>query len=122
MKRTPLKAGTKLLRRSKPLPARSAKRKAYRASDEGKEALAYMLAVKGLPCCICQAPAPSEAHHVIHDRFGTRKSSDFDVIALCVAHHRIGPDAIHENKRAWREKYGPDYGYIEQTRKMAGYR
>ena len=98
----------------------SAKRRAYRASDEGKDALEYMGKVKQLPCCICGAPGPCEAHHPIHDRFGTRKSSDFDVIPLCPIHHRIGECAIHNGKERWRERYGNDYDFVEITRKKVG--
>ena len=95
----------------------SDKKRAYRASDEGKEATAYMSKVKQLPCAVCGADGPSDAHHVIHDRFGSRKSSDFDVIPLCKRHHQDGPAAIHNGKETWRQKYGSDYDYIDQTRK-----
>lgn len=104
---------------SKPKPMRkvSAKRRAYRASEEGKAAMAYMRAVKSLPCCVCGAPGPSDAHHPIHDRYGTRKASDFDVVPLCKIHHQDGPNAIHNGKQSWREQHGPDHGFIDQTRK-----
>ena len=55
------------------------------ASQEGKAALEYMGKVKRLPCCACGAPGPSDAHHPIHDRFGSRKSGDFEVIPLQTA-------------------------------------
>lgn len=115
MKRTGLKP------RSKPLTAKtrinpvSAKRRKHRASREGQEATAYMLAVKRLPCCICGAPPPSEAHHCISGRYSARKSSDWHTIPLCAKHHRIGPDAIHEGKASWEARHGPDTDYIEQT-------
>lgn len=82
--------------------------------------LKYMRQVKQLPCVICNAPPPSDAHHVFHDRFGQGKASDFATIPLCKAHHQIGPDAIHVNKRQWRERYGPDYGYLQQVKDMLG--
>ncbi len=115
---------TALNRTKKPLQAKSPMRKvskakaAYRASDEGKAARRYMWLVKQLPCAVCGAAGPSDAHHVIHDRYGSRKSSDFDVVPLCKLHHQNGPDAIHNGKQSWREKYGPDHGLIEQTRKL----
>ena len=68
--------------------------------------------VKMLPCIICHAPPPSDAHHCIHDRFGTRKASDFEAIPLCKRHHQIGPDAIHNGKQTWRDKYGADHEYL----------
>ena len=113
MRRTPLKQKT-------PLRKVSAKRKAYRASDEGKAALEYMGRVKMLPCVICSAPPPSDAHHVFCGRFGSSKTSDFDVIPLCKAHHQDGPEAIHESKLRWVAKHGPDYLYIKRVKEMLG--
>lgn len=114
MKRTPLKRG-KPLRAKTRMKQRSDKRKAYRASDEGKAATAYLQAVKGLHCAVCGAPPPSDAHHVICDRFGARKSSDWDAIPLCKKHHQDGPEAIHNGKASWVALHGPDWGYIDQT-------
>lgn len=111
VKRGPIKRKTAL----RPV---SAKRRAHMASKVGQDGLAYMMAVKRLPCAVCCYPPPSDAHHCIHDRFGTRKTSDFDVIPLCKAHHQDGPDAIHNGKETWRQKYGADYDYIERVRRM----
>jgi len=126
MKRTGFKTPGKPLRRTpftsktKPMKKVSKAKADYRASDEGKAARKYVGMVKQLPCAVCGAPGPSDAHHVIHDRYGSRKSSDFDVVPLCKLHHQDGPDAIHNGKESWREKYGPDHGLIEQTRKRVG--
>ena len=81
---------------------------------EGKE---YMRIVKELPCCVCGRPGPSDAHHPIHDRYGTRRAPDMHVIPLCKSCHQNGPDAIHNGKQTWREKHGPDHGYIEETQR-----
>jgi len=113
VKRSPIKRKTALR-------VVSAKRKAHRASDEGQAALAYMRAVKGLPCCICGHPPPSDAHHPICGRYGTRKASDWDVIPLCKAHHQDGPDAIHNNKALWASRHGPDTDYIAPTKARLG--
>lgn len=115
MKRSgPLKR-TGFTSKRKPMKARSDKRKAYRASDEGQEEAAYMLSVKGERCCICDALPPSDAHHPIHDRYGTAKVSGFLCIPLCKPHHQDGPEAIHNGKETWRKKHGPDHGYVAQT-------
>lgn len=111
MKRTAIKRKTGL----RPI---SAKRKAYRASNEGREAMEHMRRVKMLPCVICGAPPPSDAHHCICDRFGTRKASDFEVIPLCKKHHQDGPEAIHNGKASWVAKHGPDYGFLPLVRAM----
>lgn len=78
------------------------------------EGLAHMMAVKSLPCVVCGCPAPSEAHHCISLRYGSRKVSDFDTIPLCYACHR-GPQGIHANKAAWEARHGPDTGFLPRV-------
>ncbi|MDB6454747.1 DUF968 domain-containing protein [Falsirhodobacter sp. 20TX0035] len=75
------------------------------------DAKAHMAAVAACPCVICGA-RPVEVHHCISARYGSRKRSDFETIPLCVAHHRIGPEAIHQNKAAWEAANGPDTDYL----------
>lgn len=50
--------------------------------------------VKGLPCSICDAPAPSEAHHI-------RQGLHYTCVALCVDCHRGPLLGWHGQKRAW---------------------
>jgi len=78
-----------------------------------KRAKAYIEQVKQLPCVICGRSGPSDAHHIICERYGSAKTSDFDVIPLCKEHHQVGPDAIHNGKSSWVAKYGNDFDYIE---------
>jgi len=76
------------------------------------KARAHIARVKQLPCIICLKHGPSDAHHVICGRYGSAKASDMDVIPLCKAHHQDGPDAIHNGKASWVEKYGEDHKYL----------
>lgn len=99
-----------------PMPKQSKKRRAYRASSAWEDALAYMGAVKRLPCVVCGG-GPCDAHHVYHGRYSGRKTSDLDVIPLCKWDHQDGPESIHRDKAGWMERNGPDWGYIEQTRR-----
>ena len=71
----------------------------------------HMAKVAQLACVIC-GRWHVEVHHVFHGRFGSRRASDFEVIPLCTAHHRIGPDAIHTDKAGWAEKYGNDFDFL----------
>lgn len=103
-------------------------RKPYSKPDKVSPDPAYMAEVKQLPCCVCGAPPPSDAHHCQHwpddieNHPYTRlpgaamKSGDRDTIPLCKADHQDGPEAFHRGKETWREKHGPDYSYIERTR------
>jgi len=85
------------------------KPKPERGTDKAR---AHLARVKSLPCVVCRKPGPSDAHHVICDRYGQRKASDFETIPLCKAHHQDGPEAIHNGKASWVEKHGPDHGFL----------
>lgn len=71
----------------------------------------HMARVAALPCVICGA-RPVEVHHVICGRYSQRRAPDTQTIPLCVAHHRIGPEAIHTDKAAWVAANGPDTDYL----------
>ena len=90
--------------------------KAEKPEHGTKAAKEHLQSVKQLPCVICRKPGPSDAHHVICGRYGQTKASDFDVIPLCKQHHQDGPEAIHNGKRSWVAKHGPDYEYLETVR------
>jgi len=115
----------------KPMAQKSRKRAKQHASSEGKADLAYMGRVKQLPCCVCRKPGPSDAHHckdkppqVLESVYQIVpwgcKSGPRDVIPLCKAHHQDGPEAYHVSPADWNEANGPDYGYILETRNLAG--
>lgn len=50
--------------------------------------------VKALPCSICDAPGPSEAHHV-------KQGQQYTAVALCYDCH-TGHNGIHGTKAFWR--------------------
>jgi hypothetical protein len=50
--------------------------------------------VKSLPCSVCGANAPSEAHHV-------KQGLQYTCIALCVDCHRNPILGLHGQKRMW---------------------
>lgn len=81
---------------------------------------AWMRRVKQLPCAVCRKPGPSDAHHVIHGRYGTRKAPDTATIPLCKAHHQDGPEAIHQGKATWAAKHGHDYSYLPWVESLLG--
>ena len=95
-----------------PAPKPVKQRKRAKASDADRQ---HLLSVKSLPCCICGAPPPSDAHHCIVGRFSQKKAPHRETIPLCKRHHQHGPEAIHQNKRLWVELHGPDTDYINET-------
>jgi len=84
----------------------------------------YLAAVRALPCCLCGLYGQTEAHHCkdrpAYDEQGLyermpgmgQKSSDRDAIPLCAEHHRM----FHLKREEFHRMFGPDYGYIGQTR------
>lgn len=97
----------------KAMMLRKSRKKAHTGVSEAEKA--HMRNVKGEPCQICHAPAPSDAHHVFHDRYSQKKSSGFATIPLCKNCHQNAPTSIHRNKKGWRKRHGPDWSYIPQT-------
>ena len=55
---------------------------------------AYVGLVKLLPCSVCEAPGPSDAHHVKQHR-------QYTVVALCKSCHQGSKMGWHGEKRAW---------------------
>lgn len=54
----------------------------------------YLSRIKSLPCGVCEAPAPSEAHHI-------EQSLAYTCIPLCADCHRGSFAGWHGQKRAW---------------------
>ena len=117
--------------RGKPMKRKASKPKARPKSATGPMVEPdYANGVRGLPCAACGRSGPSEIHHCKDrppfDESPYRyfpghgeKSADFDGIPLC------GPDGCHRmfhtDHGEYARRYGPDYQYIENTRKALEY-
>ena len=55
---------------------------------------AHLARVKALPCAVCDAPGPSEAHHI-------QQGQQYTVVALCQDCHTNSILGWHGQKRAW---------------------
>ena len=60
-----------------------------------KEERAHLGKVKELPCSVCDAPAPSDAHHFKQDL-------QYVVIALCKDCHQGAFNGWHGQRNMWR--------------------
>lgn len=47
----------------------------------------HLSRVRGRPCCICGAPAPSDPHHFAGAAGTALKCSDYLTVPLCRKHH-----------------------------------
>ena len=54
----------------------------------------HLAAVKSLPCSVCDAPPPSDAHHVKQHR-------QYICIALCKDCHQGSFNGFHGQRRMW---------------------
>ena len=102
-------------------------RKPYQKTGKPKKDERFLNEIRSRRCIICQTfnePqfSPTQAHHPIMDRFGTRKSNDKEAIPLCEGHHQgmfdTSKTAIHHEPKKWRELYGPDWEYSDQTTEL----
>lgn len=57
----------------------------------------HLAMVKALPCSVCDAPAPSEAHHI-------EQGLQFVAVALCPDCHRGPLMGWHGQRRMWAIK------------------
>lgn len=73
--------------------------------------------VKELPCSLCDAPGPSEAHHIV-------QGLQYTAVALCPDCHTGSFLGIHGQKRAWilRKKSELDALNVTVRRLMDGNR
>ena len=54
----------------------------------------WVARVKELPCSVCGAPGPSDAHHI-------KQGNHYIVVSLCKSCHQGSKMGWHGEKRAW---------------------
>ncbi len=59
-----------------------------------KAEAAHLESVKLLPCSVCDAAGPSDAHHI-------RQGQHFSCVALCKDCHQGSFNGIHGQRRMW---------------------
>lgn len=69
---------------------------------------AHMEAVKLLPCSVCDAPAPSEAHHI-------EQGQHFTTVALCQDCHTGSENGWHGRKTMWRIRKWNELDALNET-------
>lgn len=75
---------------------------------------AHLAAIKEMPCGVCGADAPSEAHHV-------EQGLQFTAIPLCPDCHRGGHNGIHGQKRIWNVLKKSELSVLNDTiRRLVG--
>jgi hypothetical protein len=64
--------------------------------------------IKGMPCAVCGAPSPSEAHEIEQGQW-------FTSVPLCPSCHRDGHNGIHGQKRMWAVMRQTELSALNQT-------
>ena len=54
----------------------------------------HLASVKALPCSVCDAPGPSDAHHI-------KQQQHYTTVALCQSCHTGSLMGWHGQRRAW---------------------
>ncbi|AUR89917.1 recombination enhancement RecA-dependent nuclease [Vibrio phage 1.134.O._10N.222.52.B8] len=81
---------------------------------------AHIEKVVSLGCIVCSGwgiqGSPAEAHHIGNGTMG-KKASNFEVIPLCPAHHRLGGYgvAVHAGRKAFESAYGTERELLEMV-------
>lgn len=57
----------------------------------------HLAKVKSLQCSVCDAPGPSEAHHI-------HQGQQYTCVALCESCHRGALMGLHGQRRMWAIK------------------
>jgi hypothetical protein len=81
---------------------RSKNSRAFTASES-----AHVEAVKSVACVVCDAPAPSAAHHI-------NQGQHYTVVALCWHCHQ-GPQGWHGDKTLWRIRKMDELAALNET-------
>jgi cytochrome c5 len=69
---------------------------------------AHMARVKALPCSVCDAPGPSDAHHI-------EQGAHYLTVALCKDCHTGGIMGWHGQKRAWAVRKMTEMDALNET-------
>jgi hypothetical protein len=73
----------------------------------------HLARVKELPCSVCDADGPSEAHHI-------KQGLQYTAVALCVDCHR-GVNGWHQTKAFWKIRKMEELDALDVTlRRMLG--
>jgi hypothetical protein len=68
----------------------------------------HMARVKELPCVVCDAAGPSEAHHI-------EQGKHYTVVALCVDCHRGAVNGWHGQRRMWAVRKMNELDALNET-------
>ena len=69
---------------------------------------AHIGRIKSMPCGVCDAPAPSDAHHIVQHQ-------QYLCIPLCKDCHQGSHNGIHGQARIWSVKKKTEMTVLNET-------
>ncbi len=70
--------------------------------------------IKSMPCGLCGADGPSDAHHIRTGQGMGQRASDFLAIPLCKDCHQ-GDEGLHGSRALWRVYRKDELDVLAQT-------
>jgi len=77
-------------------------------SKPTEQECAHLRRVKELPCSVCNAPGPSDAHHI-------EQGLQYTVVALCKDCHQGSHNGLHGQRAMWRVMRMSELGALNAT-------
>lgn len=68
----------------------------------------HIARIKAMPCGVCGAPSPSDAHHI-------EQHKQYLCIPLCKDCHQGSHNGIHGQKRIWSVMKKTEYSVLNET-------
>ena len=84
----------------------------------------HMNKVASLGCIACQVigyeDTPCELHHIRTDSGTAQRASHYEVIPLCMRHHRHDKNAIHRSKVNFEADFGTEKHLLDMVNDLLG--
>jgi hypothetical protein len=85
----------------------------------------HLAKVAAIGCIACRkigfSDTPAEIHHIREGQGMGQRASNYETIPLCPNHHRLMPDAIHQSKANFIERFGSERELLEEVLDETGY-
>ena len=75
----------------------------------------YIEVIKSLPCALCGASGPSDAHHIREGQGMAQRADDFLAIPLCKDCHQGQHNGIHGNRAMWKVMKKTELDLLAET-------
>lgn len=75
----------------------------------------YIEKIKSMPCALCGAHPPSDAHHLREGMGMAQRNSDYLTIPLCKDCHQGSHNGIHGERALWKVMKETELSLLAKT-------